>query len=49
MCFLFENKSSHTLEATKKKTQRGGSFMKLAVAKMQRSARLVINANIYLA
>ncbi len=49
MCFLFANKSSHALEATKKKTQRGGSFMTLAVAKMQRSAWLVMNPNVYLA
>ena len=49
MCFFFANKSSHILEATKKKTHRGGFFVTLAVAKMQRSALLVTNPNAYLA
>ena len=49
MCFLFAYKSSHVLEATKKKTHRGGSFVTLVVAKMQRSAWLVMNPNVYLA
>ena len=36
MCFFFAKKSSHIFEATKKKTHRGGFFVTLAVAKMQR-------------
>ena len=41
MCFLFANESSHVLEATKKKTHRGESFVTLVVAKMQRSLCLL--------
>ena len=49
MCFLFANKTSHVVEATKKKIHRGESFMTLLVAKMQRSALLVTNSEAYLA
>ena len=49
MCFLFANKDSHGVEATKKKTHRGESFLTLLVAKMQRNALLVTNSEAYLA
>ena len=49
MCVLFANKTSHEVEATKKKIHRGESFVTLLVAKMQRSALLVTNPKAYLA
>ena len=49
MCVFFANKTSHVVEATKKKIHRGESFMTIIVAKMQRSALLVTNPKSYLA